>query len=152
MAVYIYCIKENYSHNSLIKGRSFENEWFKLETDGTVVVKGSNHKGYAWDGCSPKFKVKDIYFGTPEGVLNFDTGKSKTYHASLVHDVFYQFSPDIKSFISRKEADNELYFILKQNNFRFAGLYYFFVRALGWIYWGKCLKAIRRVKKIFRQS
>jgi len=135
MAVYIYCIKEDYRHSSSIKGRSFENKWFKLETDGTVIIKGSNCKGYAWDGCSPKIKIKDIYFGTPEGVLNFDSGQSKTYYASLVHDVFYQFSPDIKSFIKRKEVDIEFFVILKKNNFRFARIYYFAVRLWGWIYW-----------------
>ncbi|MFA5271548.1 MAG: hypothetical protein WC412_04305 [Candidatus Omnitrophota bacterium] len=149
MGVYIYCIKEDYQHSSLIKDRSFENEWFKLENDGTVIVKGTNRKGYSWDGCSPKWKIKDIYFGTPEGVLNFDTGKNKTYFASLIHDVFYQFSPDVRSFIKRKEVDNEFYLILKENNFRGAVVYYFAVRMLGWIYWGKCIKAIRRVKKVF---
>ncbi|MFA6281414.1 MAG: hypothetical protein WCY05_02795 [Candidatus Omnitrophota bacterium] len=135
MNVYIYCIKENYRYVSLIKGRSFENEWFRLEKDGTVVVKGTNANGYAWDGCSPKFKIKDIYFGTPEGVLNFENGQSKTYYASLIHDVFYQFSPEIKSFIKRKEADNELYLLLEQSNFIFARLYHFIVRLWGWIYW-----------------
>jgi len=135
MGVYIYCIKEDYIYKSSIKDQEFESEWFKLEKDGTVIVKGSNKKGYAWDGCSPKIKIIDIYFGTPEAVLNFDTGKSKTYYASLIHDVFYQFSKDIKSFISRKEVDKEFYIILKENKFRFATLYYGVVRLLGWFFW-----------------
>ena len=135
MGVYIYYIKEDYVYRSSIKNREFENEWFKLEKDGTVTVKGANKKGYAWDGCSPKIKIKDIYIGTPEAVLNFETGKSKTYYASLVHDVFYQFSKDVKSFIDRKEVDREFYTILKEHKFSFAQVYYGGVRLLGWVFW-----------------
>ncbi|MHC4344345.1 MAG: hypothetical protein ACYSUP_06645 [Planctomycetota bacterium] len=139
MSVYVYCVKEDYRYQSSIKGRAFDSEWFQLEEDGTVIVKGSNKEGYAWDGCSPKIKIKDVikdvYFGTPEAVLNFETGNSKTYYASLIHDVFYQFSTDLKSFISRKEVDREFYIILKENKFRFAKLYYGVVRLLGWLFW-----------------
>jgi len=135
MSVYVYCIKEDYSYQSSIKGRVFENEWFRLSPDGVIIVKGSHGKGYAWDGCSPKFKIKDIYFGIPEAVLNWGTGKSKTYYASLIHDVFYQFSKDIKSFVRRKEVDRQFYAILKRDQFRFARIYYLSVRYLGWIYW-----------------
>jgi hypothetical protein len=116
-------------------GRIFENDWFRLSRDGMVIVKGSHANGYAWDGCSPKFKIKDIYFGTPEAVLNWQTGESKTYYASLVHDVFYQFSKDIKSFVRRKEVDQELYAILKRDQFRFAQSYYLSVRCFGWLWW-----------------
>ena len=135
MGVYLYCIKKDYLYKSSIKGHDFENEWFKLEEDGRVLVKGTNKNGYAWDGCSPKIKIKDIYFGTPEAVLNFRTGQSKTYYASLVHDVFYQFSKDVKSFLKRKQVDREFYIILKEDEFRFAGLYYYAVRLLGWMFW-----------------
>ena len=137
MGVYVYCIKKDYVYQSFIKGYNFENEWFKLGEDGTVVVKGTNKNGYAWDGCSPKGKIKDIYFGTPEAVLNFRTGVSKTFYASLVHDVFYQFSKDVKSFVKRKQVDTEFYIILKEDEFRFARLYYYAVRFFGWVFWGK---------------
>lgn len=137
MGVYAYCIKEDYSYASSIKGRSFENEWFKLDASGNVTVKGTNRLGYAWDGCSPKFKIKDIYFGTPEGVLNFNTGQSKTYYASLIHDVFYQFSKKLRPLIKRKEVDREFYAILKNNAFAFAKLYYIAVRLFGWLFWYK---------------
>lgn len=135
MSVYIYCIKKDYTYNSSIKDREFENEWFKLEKSGKIIVKGSNKDGYAWDGCSPKIKIKDVYLGTLEGVLNFATGKSKTYYASMIHDVFYQFSKDIKSLIARKEVDIEFYNILKENKFSFAKLYYWGVRQFGWMFW-----------------
>jgi len=137
MGVYVYCITEDRKHKSSITGREFENEWLRLEKDGTVTVRGSNRRGYAWDGCSPKWKFKDVYFGTPEAVLNFKTGRSKTFYASLVHDVFYQFNKDLRSFVRRKEVDMEFYAILKENDFRFARLYYLAVRLFGWVFWLK---------------
>lgn len=135
MGVYVYCIRQDYRYQSSLKGRMLENEWFSLTGDGTILVKGTHYKGYAWDGCSPKFKIKDLYFGTPEAVLQLDTGQSKTYYASLIHDVFYQFSRQVGGSISRKEADKEFYAILKRDNFRFARLYYLGVRLFGWIFW-----------------
>lgn len=135
MGVYVYCIRYDFRYQSAIKGRAFENEWLKLEQDGTVIIKGTHYKGYAWDGCSPKVKIRDVYIGILEGVLNFDTGQSKTYYASLIHDAFYQFSKDLRSSIRRKEVDEEFYSILKRDGFRFAKLYYIAVRMLGWIWW-----------------
>ncbi|MBF0216568.1 MAG: hypothetical protein HQL30_06190 [Candidatus Omnitrophica bacterium] len=137
VSVYIYRITSDYGYKTSITGREFENEWFNLKKDGHVTVKGSNGRGYAWDGASPKIKVLDVYFGTPEAVLNFGNGQSKTYYASLIHDVFYQFSKDLKGLVARKEADEQLYAVLKRDDFRLAKLYYLAVRALGWIYWKK---------------
>jgi hypothetical protein len=136
MSVYVYCLKTDYRYQSSITGREFENDWFRLSQDGMVIVKGANYKGYAWDGCSPKFKIKDWYFGAWEAVLNFDTGQSKTYYASLVHDVFYQFSKELRSFIKRKEVDQEFYHILKRDGLRLAEVYYLGVRLFGWLFWG----------------
>ena len=135
MGVYVYCIKEDCRYQSAIKGSEFENEWFSLAKNGLITIKGTHYKGYAWDGCSPKVKIKDLYLGIMEGVLNFDTGYSKTYYASLVHDVLYQFSQELKSFIRRKDVDREFYTILKRDDFRFAFLYYLAVRLFGWIFW-----------------
>jgi hypothetical protein len=137
MNVYIYCIRYDYKHQSSITGHAFDNEWFKLEADGMVTIKGSNKKGYAWDGCSPKFKIWDIYFGTWEAVLNPETGQSKTYYASLVQDVLYQFNRQIKDPINRKDVDREFYKILKDNQFRLAKAYYIAVRLFGWVDWGR---------------
>lgn len=135
MGVYIYCIRENYEYCSRVRGREFDNEWLSLSVEGKVVVKGRHYKGYAWDGCSPKLKIRDIYFGTSEAVLNPDTGQSKTYYASLIHDIFYQFSRELRSQVSRKEVDSEFYRILKRDKFVFARLYYYAVRLIGWVFW-----------------
>jgi hypothetical protein len=135
MSVYVYCITHDYRYQSSIIGRQFENEWFKLEPDGMITVKGAYSRGYAWDGCSPKCKWKDMCFGTPEAVLNYNTRQSKTYYASLIHDVFYQFNKDLRSIVRRKEIDREFYVILKRDEFSFAKLYHWFVRAFGWFWW-----------------
>ncbi len=45
--------------------------------------------------------------------MNWETGQSKTYYASLVHDVFYQFAKEVRSLVKRKEVDREFYGILK---------------------------------------
>lgn len=76
--------------------------------------------------------------------MNWDTGVSKTFYASLIHDVFYQFSKDARPFIKRREIDREFRSILIRDQFRFAQLYYFFVRLLGWIWWygGKMISRI----------
>jgi len=137
MTVYVYCIRQDFSYKSAITGREYTNEWFSLAKGGTVIVKGSHYRGYAWDGCSPKFKFKDLCFGTPEAVLNFATGQSKTYYASLIHDVFYQFAKHIRLYVKRKEVDREFYRILRRDDFRFARVYYIFVRMFGWIWWYK---------------
>jgi hypothetical protein len=137
MSVYVYCLKEDYRYQSAITGREFENEWLKLSPDGAVTVKGTHYKGYAWDGCSPKIKVKDWYIGTWEAVLNYDTGQSKTYYASLIHDVFYQFAKEVRGFVVRKEVDREFYAILKKDGMRCAKVYYLGVRLFGWFWWYK---------------
>ena len=137
MGLYVYCIKENYPYKSSITGRQFENEWFRLDPDGMITVKGTNGLGYSWDGCSPKWKLKGMYFGTPEAVLNNETRQSRTYYASLIHDIFYQFSNEVKGIIKRREADEEFYSILKRDGFKMARLYFWSVRCFGWIWWGK---------------
>jgi hypothetical protein len=135
MGVYVYCHKQDYVYKSSITHKAFENDWFKLDYDGTVTVKGTHLGGYAWDGCSPKLKFFDIYAGTPEAVLTKE-GIPKTYFASMIHDVLYQFRKDLKKLgIKRKEADRQLYNILKRDGFKLAGLYYGVVRAITWLWW-----------------
>ena len=135
MSVYVYCIHEDYRCPSDIRGVAFENEWLSLKPDGTVTVKGSHGNGYAWDGCSPKLKIRDVYIGTQEAVLNQDMGVSKTYYASLIHDVFYQFSRQLRLKVRRRDVDRLFYDLLLRDGFCFARLYYFAVRAFGWIWW-----------------
>ena len=94
---WLYRLEENFSWES---GLSISQDYaFKdktgvvrliLESGGRITVT----RDYAWNGCSPKFCFFDLLFGTPDGVVHAQTGKPKTYYASLVHDVLYQFVHD----------------------------------------------------------
>jgi len=117
-----------------LKNRSFNGDWLAIHPDGQVTIKSSSHKGYAWDGCSPKFNFLDITFGTPDGKLDYKTVKPITYYASMFHDAIYQYKSDVNLCISRKEADILFYLLLKKAKFKLAYVYYFFVRVFGWFY------------------
>ena len=134
---YIYTIVEDKEFQTRIFNAEFENEWMRLKIDGSLLVKGSHYKGYAWNGCSPKIQFLDTAIGTPEGVLNPDTLVSKTYYPSLVHDVFYQFSFHYKNRIKRGDVDQEFYRMLKAEHFKAADIYYGAVRFLGSFFWGR---------------
>lgn len=116
----------------LIEGEywpSFKSPYLQIRPHkkGTYVLVT---QGYAWDGCSPKFRVFDLEIGTPEGVTNWSTKKPITYRASLVHDALYQYKYDHQ--ISRKQADQLFLQVLQKENFFWAKAYYYAVRAFGW--------------------
>jgi hypothetical protein len=116
-----------------IKGIDYEHEkgWLKIDTSGRLYLNTSCQDGYAWDGCTPKFVFLDLFFGTPDGKLDYATEKPITYYASMTHDLLYQFKKDVP--LSRKDADILFYLILKQARFSFRHVYYFFVRCFGGI-------------------
>lgn len=97
-----------------------------LERGGTITVT----RGYAWNGCSPKFRLLDLLIGTPEGVVNARTGERKTYFASLVHDALYQFRGDGLP-LSRAQCDRAFLLLMRESEFRLAGIYWLAVRIFG---------------------
>jgi hypothetical protein len=101
----------------------------QIDGDGTLTVK----KGYAWDGCTPKLCFFDILFGTPDGVVHRDSGRPKTYYASLVHDALYQFLPEIPAVaqLTRRDADDFFLRIMEQYDFAPRRLYWLAVRLFG---------------------
>jgi hypothetical protein len=109
------------------------------ESSSVITIYGTNpkNKGYAWDGCSPKFQMLDLIFGTPDGAVSENTGKAATYFASMVHDVLYQFHEEFKGKISRKQVDRIFLDEMEKEHFMPARMYYMMVRALGWMYWRK---------------
>lgn len=109
-----------------------------LEKTGRISIT----RGYAWNGCSPKFCVADLLLGTPEGVVHRDTGRPKTYYASLVHDALYQFLSDGLP-LNRRHADAFFRRLLEESDFAPAWLYWLAVRLFGWLVW--------RGKKVKRQ-
>lgn len=104
------------------------NLWLIVEKSGRITVT----RGYAWNGCSPKLCVWDLLVGTPDGVVHAETGKPKTYYASLVHDALYQFLRNDLPY-TRQDADRFFLRLLEESDFAPRGLYWLFVRAFGWI-------------------
>ncbi len=100
-----------------------------ISKDGKITVK----KDYSWDGCTPKFCFFDFLLGTPDGVVHKDTGRPKTYYASLIHDALYQFLPEIpaEAKLTRRDADAFFLRMLAEYDFSPRGLYWFVVRLLG---------------------
>jgi len=145
MADYPYIFVETHDicYNTRLKGVSLDEEWLKIYEDGRMVLLGSNPRceGYAWDGCSPKFFFWDIHFGTPDGIIGPDEKKPKTYYASLIHDVLYQYRDKLRpKQVSRKVTDLIFLDEMRQRNFRLSKLYYQVVRLFGWIYWQNIIK------------
>lgn len=119
---WIFKIREDYVFRSIHIGKTFDSEWLRLDADGTITVK-ANADGYAWDGCTPKVSVFGLFIvGTPDGHVDIETGKPLTYHASLVHDVFYQYLDTIP--VSKRDIDRQFYEMLKERRFPLAWLYY----------------------------
>ena len=127
----VYILGEDYERKSSILDVGYKNDWISISPEGHIHVK----KGYAWNGCSPKINFLDMIIGTPEGEINPETGKPKTYYASLIHDALYQFSEDFKDKISRRQADKEFHEMLKAEKFRPADLYYAAVRMFSGQFW-----------------
>lgn len=100
----------------------------KLMRDGQIVVM----KGYCWDGCTPKFCIMDILFGTPEGAVAVKTGLPKTWDASLVHDALCQFlHADLP--MSQRQVDHCMLMLLQEREFILSYTYYYAVRLFGWL-------------------
>lgn len=126
--VWIFRLEADYSYQTGAAAEFLESKWLRIETSGLITVKA----GYAWNGCSPKFSVLDLFvLGTPDGIVNVGTMRPKAYYASLVHDALYQYF-SYHSF-SRKEADLIFRSILRRDRFLLGPVYYFFVRAFGWL-------------------
>lgn len=117
-----------------LTNKSFDNTWFKVEASGKIIIKGSHGNGYAWDGCSPKWKLFGRIIGTPDGKIDPATNRPKTYYASMFHDAIYQHKNAEGMNISRREADAIFKLMLQKANFRSWRLYTIGVRLGGWFY------------------
>lgn len=80
----------------LLSGVEFKNPWVEIK-DGLITIK----KNYAWDGCSPAYKLhlgkflpQGLWFGTWDGPLT-TSAKAVTHRAALVHDALCQFRASI---------------------------------------------------------
>ena len=87
----------------LLNGIEFENKFVKI-SNGTILIR----KEYAWDGCSPAYKLhlgkllpQGLWFGTWDGPLNTNC-LPVTHRAALAHDALCQFRNMIH--ISKKQS------------------------------------------------
>ena len=128
MGAYKFITNKNVGFNTPILGRTFKNEWLEIKPSGVMIVS----KGYAWNGCSPKWQIFDLMLGTPDGAIDQQTFKPITYFESMLHDALYQFKDSIP--VTRKEVDLIFHQGLKQRKFLWSNVYFFFVRCFGGFY------------------
>lgn len=148
----IWKIEDDVRIRTSIKGIEYEHDYLRLDQDGSLLIKN----GYAWNGCSPKFLLLGMVFGTPEGALptrkekseviknlheldicRFSLDKPKTYYASLVHDALYQIAEKENANMSKDYTDRLFFSILKAYRFKPAKIYYLAVKVFGKFCWGK---------------
>lgn len=142
---WLYKLEQNFtwdSKNSIPEDLVFRDKMGKvrliIEESGRFTIM----EGYAWDGCSPKFCVWDILLGTPDGVVHAQTGRPKTYYASMVHDALYQFLPDGLP-LKRRHADRFFFRLMEESEFAPRWIYWGAVSIFGGVIW----RATRRKRK-----
>ena len=126
---WIYKIEENfvYRETGWVLQKAFESEWLNISEQGVITVK-ANRNGYAWDGCTPKASVFNLFVvGIPDGHVNYRTMKPYTYYASLVHDALYQYLDTVP--VPKSQIDRLFLKMLK--DFKLRRLYYLAVKNFG---------------------
>jgi len=127
-SVWIFKLENDYKRKTSFTGHSFNADWLEIKNDGTIIIP----KGYAWNGCSPKFSFFDLaVIGTPDGIIDIESMKPKTYYASMVHDALYQYYSYHK--ITRKNIDKLFLEMMKEKSFTLSWVYYFAVRLFAWV-------------------
>jgi len=142
-AEYKYILDSDYRYNCAnITNQNISEIFYKLVQNGILSIK----KGYPWDGATIVPDTKSVM------------------RASLVHDCLYQMMRENGlSTQYRKDADKIFYDICRADglNCFIACLYYFGVRALGWLYVEKTryqvIRAVRKfrwsgIKKVFKRG
>ena len=133
---WLYKLEESYSWDS---GHRLEEDLVFRDKMGAVrlVVEREGRitvtRGYAWDGCTPKFCVFDILIGIPDGVVHARTGRPKAYYASLIHDALYQYLPDGLP-LKRYHVDDFFLRLLKESDFGPRWIYWLAVRLFGGLF------------------
>ena len=127
--VWIFKLDRDFTCNTPFTGRDFVAKWLRIERSGRVTVP----RAYAWDGCTPKWAVFDLFIvGTPDGIVDVETAKAKTYYASLVHDALYQYHA--WHHVPRREIDHLFLHMMREAGFSLNWLYYGVVSLLGGLF------------------
>ena len=98
--------------------------WATIE-EGILYVS----QGYAWNGCSPKRKVLGVWIGTPDTASNV--------HASLVHDVLFQFSATKHFKLTFDQVNGLFRSLMRKDRFPLSEMYYQAVMGFGLDFWQK---------------
>lgn len=73
-----------------LAGVDYRNDWIGIH-HGAIFIQ----PGYAWDGCSPAWRLSGgLWLGTPDGPLMPD-GRPQTFYPSLVHDALCQWASEV---------------------------------------------------------
>jgi hypothetical protein len=126
---WIYKIEQDfvYRDTGWILQQEYVSEWLHISQQGVITVK-ANQKGYAWDGCTPKKSVFNLFIiGIPDGHVDYRTMQPYTYYASLVHDALYQYLESVP--VSKAQIDQLFLKMLK--DFKLRRLYYLAVKNFG---------------------
>lgn len=147
---WIFKLAEDFTLETDCTGITFRSDWFAIAEDGRMTIR----KGYAWDGNSVKLDVFDLFIiGTPDGVIDVQTMKPKTWYASLVHDALYQYYG--YHGILRSEMDKIYLLLARKADFFPAPLYYAVIRLLGWAFFAgkrkELIPAADRTILLFRE-
>jgi len=142
--IYKYLVKDNIVFDAIpLNIPEMTCGYVKITAQGHIIILGRDHKdgqGYAWDGCTPKWNILDLWvIGVPDGRTLVDTGKPTTYYASMVHDALCQYQLQLG--ITRKQADD--IFLHYLGDFQLRYVYYAMVRAYGtWVDFTRWVKGV----------
>lgn len=106
--------------------KKISNDWFSLDTDGTVTIVAE----YAWNGATPTFSILDLFtIGVPDGIRDYRTGLPLLYLPTLKHDCFTQFYKELAEVgVTTRHIDNEFHVDMQLLNFSLAKPYWKVVR------------------------
>jgi len=125
---YIFRITDDYIYETgWVLEKPFVSRWLEISEQGRLTVK-ANENGYAWNGCSPKWSVYNLFIiGVPDGHVDHRTMEPFTYRASLVHDALYQYLDTVP--VTKAQIDR--LFLKMLADFKLRHLYYFAVKWFG---------------------
>ena len=126
-----YAAPTDLIYHTNIKGRNFENEELKLESNGRAVVK----KGFPSDGCSPTFKMPFNKFfqfgwvvGPPNGPRDSKTGLPVSARAFFLHDALLD---HVRHVVNTREIHREFCREIKLTDWRWKDQACWFVCKFG---------------------
>lgn len=134
--------KDHVEENTGLGDYTFDSKWLKIESDGKITVT----KGYCWDGCTPKIVVCGVLLiGIYDGILDKITKIPKTYYASLIHDILYQYYG--YHGIPKSKIDKLFLDMLRKQSFKYSLKYYIAVKLLGGFFFDKTYTLKYKKKK-----